>query len=259
MPVRRPLVAGNWKMNGLRANVAEFSAICEWSKAQDESGAELAICPPATLLIDCASIAAGGDVMLGAQNCSAQKFGALTGELSAEMLADAGARVVILGHSERREEHGERDADVKAKSDAAHAAGLCAIICVGETAGERRLGLTLEVIGRQLRGSTPNGANAANTVIAYEPVWAIGSGATPDAAQIHVVHAFIRSQLAAIIGEEEAQATRILYGGSVRPSNAAEIFQIPDVDGGLIGGASLKASDFTAIAATYLQPAVSYK
>ncbi|MDZ4791142.1 MAG: triose-phosphate isomerase [Hyphomicrobiales bacterium] len=257
MAARRPMVVGNWKMNGLRTHIAEFSAMCEWSKVQGDNGAELVICPPATLLIQCASIASVGEVMLGTQNCSAHKSGAFTGELSAEMLVDAGARAVILGHSERREGHGERDSDVRAKCHVAQSAGLCAIICVGETAGERRLGLTLEVIGRQLRGSTPEDASAANTVIAYEPVWAIGAGVTPDAAQINAVHAFIRSQLETIIGAQQAHATRILYGGSVRPSNAAEIFRITDVDGGLIGGASLKASDFTAIAATYLHPAVN--
>jgi triosephosphate isomerase len=190
---------------------------------------------------------AGSPVRIGAQDCHAEASGAFTGDISAPMLADSGASAVILGHSERRALHGERDRDVRAKAAAAHKAGLTAIVCVGETAGERRLGLTLDVIGRQLKGSLPEGFGAANTVIAYEPVWAIGTGLTPTPADIAEAHAFIRGRIGEIAGADVAAATRILYGGSVKPGNAAALLTIPGVDGALVGGASLKADDLLAI------------
>jgi triosephosphate isomerase len=252
MTSRRPLVAGNWKMNGLAASSAEIAAMLEWLAVAGAScRAQLLICPPATLVASFASTAAGTPLVIGAQDCHAQASGAYTGDISPEMLADAGAKFVILGHSERRTMHGERDCDVKAKAEAAYRAGLIPVICIGESLGERQMGLTLDVTGRQLAGSLPKGATAANTVVAYEPVWAIGSGLTPSAEQIAEVHSFLRTKLTDILGQE-AQGVRMLYGGSVKPSNAAAIFGIGDVDGGLIGGASLKAQDFTAIAAAYL-------
>ncbi len=253
MAVRRPLVAGNWKMNGLHASSSEILALKSWRASQAAAlQVELMVCPPATLLASFAALMTDSQIALGAQDCHWEVSGAFTGDLSAIMLADAGAKAVILGHSERRSGHGERDIDVRKKADAVHAANLMAIICIGETAGERRMGLTLPVIGRQLRNSLPASANAANTVIAYEPVWAIGTGLTPTADDIAQAHAYIREQLAAKLGETQAEAMRILYGGSVKPQNAAEIFRIKNVDGGLVGGASLKAADFSAIASAYL-------
>jgi triosephosphate isomerase len=189
--------------------------------------------------------------MLGAQDCHPVPSGPHTGDISAEMLADAGAAAVIVGHSERRTDHGETDALVNAKARAAFRAGLTAIICIGETEQERRDGATLEVVRRQLQGSLPQEARASNTVIAYEPVWAIGSGLTPTPADIAEVHGFIRGELGRLLGQVEAGALRILYGGSVKPANASELLFVPDVDGALVGGASLKASDFYAILSAY--------
>ncbi len=243
-----PLIAGNWKMNGLRASLAEIGALREGvAQAGFDAGADILVCPPATLIAAAAEAFEGSAILVGAQDCHEKASGAFTGDISAPMLADAGAKSVILGHSERRACHGERDRDVKAKAKAAHAAGLQAIVCVGETAGERRLGLTLEVVGRQLRGSLPDGMSAADTVVAYEPVWAIGTGLTPTTADIAEVHAFIRKELGTIAGEAVAAGTRILYGGSVKPDNAAEILTIDGVNGALVGGASLLARDFLAI------------
>ncbi len=251
MAERRPLVAGNWKMNGLAAQSSEIAAICAWTeKHADKLAADMLICPPATLIMHFAPHMSGG-VALGAQNCNAEKSGAFTGEVSAEMLVDAGASFIIVGHSERRAGFGERDADVKAKAQAVHAVAACAIICIGETAEERGLGSTLEVVGRQLEGSVPVGSSGRNTVIAYEPVWAIGANVTPSVDEIAETHAFIRAELHRILGGQ-ADSIRILYGGSVKPSNAAEIFRVPNVDGALGGGASLKSQDFAAIAAAYL-------
>jgi triosephosphate isomerase len=247
MTQRRPLIAGNWKMNGLAASAAELSAVIDWA-AGAGTPAQLLICPPATLVSSFAQAAAGTPVAIGAQDCHVKVSGAYTGDISPEMLADAGATFIIVGHSERRAMHGERDCDVKTKAEAVHRAGLTAIVCLGEGAGERRMGLTLTVVGRQLRASLPAGATAANTVIAYEPVWAIGTGLTPTLAEIAEVHAFLRAELAAMVGAEAA-GMRLLYGGSINPSNAAGISGVENVDGGLIGGASLKAQDFTAIAA----------
>jgi triosephosphate isomerase len=244
----KPLIAGNWKMHGLRAALAEIAAIRGGASGRAlTDAADILICPPATLIAAACEAVAGSPVRIGAQDCHAEASGAFTGDISAPMLADSGASAVILGHSERRALHGERDRDVRAKAAAAHKAGLTAIVCVGETAGERRLGLTLDVIGRQLKGSLPEGFGAANTVIAYEPVWAIGTGLTPTPADIAEAHAFIRGRNGEIAGADVAAATRILYGGSVKPGNAAALLTIPGVDGALVGGASLKADDFLAI------------
>jgi triosephosphate isomerase (TIM) len=246
---RRPLVAGNWKMNGLRPAAAELGKIVQGSTALTH--ADLLVCPPATLVMMFASATHGSKVAIGAQDCHAEASGAFTGDISAEMLADAGASAIIVGHSERRTDHGETDALIRAKARAAYRAGLTAIICVGETAEERRDGDTLEVVRRQLQGSLPNEARAANTVIAYEPVWAIGSGVTPTPADVAELHGFIRGELGRLLGEGEASRLRILYGGSVKPANASELLFVPDVNGALVGGASLKASDFYAVVSAY--------
>ena len=243
MGMRRKLAAGNWKMNGNRAALAEVSALLA---AHPAPGCEMLLCPPATLLAGMAGLAQGTALQVGGQDCHAMASGAHTGDVSAVMLADAGARAVILGHSERRADHGESDALVRAKAEAAWAAGLSAVICLGESEAERDAGVTLAVIGAQLAGSVPDGATAANTVIAYEPIWAIGTGRTPTLPQIAEVHGHLRAALVARFGTE-GQGMRLLYGGSVKPSNAAEIFALPEVDGALVGGASLKASDFGAI------------
>ncbi|WP_126977401.1 triose-phosphate isomerase [Frigidibacter oleivorans] len=241
--MRRKLAAGNWKMNGLAADLAEAQALAADHGAP---GCDILICPPATLLSRMADTLGHAPIALGGQDCHAGAAGAHTGDVSAAMLADAGASHVILGHSERRADHAETDAAVRAKAAAAQAAGLVAVICLGETEADRDAGRTLEVIDRQLAGSLPGGATGANTVIAYEPVWAIGSGRTPTPDQIAEVHAFLRARLTDLMAAEGA-AVRLLYGGSVKPGNAAEIFALPEVDGALVGGASLKAADFGAI------------
>ncbi len=241
----RKLAAGNWKMNGTAASLAEVQALIA---AQPAPACEMLLCPPATLISAMATAARGSALMVGAQDCHAKPSGAHTGDLSAPMLADAGASHVILGHSERRADHGETDAQVRAKAEAAQAAGLVAIVCVGETEAQRDAGETLAVIGAQIDGSVPTTSTAAHLVIAYEPVWAIGTGRTPTLSQIAEVHAFLRARLADHVGAQAPQV-RLLYGGSVKPSNAAEIFALPDVDGALVGGASLKAADFAPIVA----------
>jgi triosephosphate isomerase len=241
---RRPLVAGNWKMNGLQASLAEIDRIAAGYSEALKARADLLICPPATLIA--AAARAGAGLGIGGQDCHPQPSGAHTGDLSAEMLRDAGASHVIVGHSERRAEHGESDAFVKSKAEAGLRAGLSVIVCVGETQAEREAGKTLDVVGAQLAGSLPDGATAANLVIAYEPVWAIGSGLTPTVKDVAEVHAFIRAALG-----KELAAARILYGGSVKPSNAAELMAVANVDGALVGGASLTAKDFLGIAAVY--------
>ncbi len=241
----KKLAAGNWKMNGTAAALAEVKALIA---AHPAPGCEMLLCPPATLLARLAEVAKGSALMTGGQDCHPKASGAHTGDIAAAMLADAGATHVILGHSERRTDHAETDALVRAKAEAAIAAGLVAVACIGETEAERDAGQTLAVIGRQLDGSIPGGATAANLVIAYEPVWAIGTGRTPTLDEIAEVHSFLRSRLRGLIGVE-ADSTRLLYGGSVKPSNAIEIFGVPHVDGALVGGASLKASDFGAIVA----------
>ncbi|RMC35011.1 triose-phosphate isomerase [Paracoccus alkanivorans] len=240
----RKLAAGNWKMNGDLAALAEIDLICE---AHPEPGCEVLICPPAVLIHPMKGRVGSHAIVLGGQDCHANASGAHTGDISAAQLKDIGADYVILGHSERRADHGETDADVAAKAVAAHGAGLTAIICVGETEAQRDAGETLAVIGAQLAGSLPDRVNAANTVIAYEPVWAIGTGRTPTDQQIAEVHAFMREELGARFSD--AGEMRLLYGGSVKPGNAAEIFTIAHVDGALVGGASLKAADFGGIIA----------
>jgi triosephosphate isomerase len=245
----RPLVAGNWKMNGLTASLGELDAMK--AGAADLAGkADLMLCPPATLIGQFAAAVKGSKLIVGGQDCHAKASGAHTGDISAEMLADAGATAVIVGHSERRTDHKESDADVNAKTLAAWRAGLVAIVCVGEQRSEREGGSTLKVIGSQLAGSLPDGATASNLVVAYEPVWAIGTGLTPTPADVAEVHAFIRAELKGRYGAAGA-GVRILYGGSVKPSNAGELLTIPDVNGALVGGASLKAADFLGIAAVY--------
>jgi triosephosphate isomerase len=247
--VVRPLVAGNWKMNGLAAQLAEVQAVQD-AVAKAPPNADVMICPPATLLAQMAWALKGSTVLLGAQDCHPEATGAFTGDIAAEMLADAGARAVIVGHSERRALHGELDRDVRAKAEAAHRAGLTAIVCVGETAGERAAGLTEDVVRRQLAGSMPGVATAANTAVAYEPVWAIGTGLTPSSSDVARVHAAVRAALAQRFGGE-GSGMRILYGGSVKPANAKELLGIKDVNGALVGGASLKATDFLGIIGAY--------
>ena len=244
----RPFVAGNWKMNGLRSSAAEIIRVVQGAGAL--TAVDLMVCPPATLLGLFAAIVEGSAVRLGAQDCHTESHGAFTGDVSAEMLKDAGASAVIVGHSERRTYHKETDADVRAKALAARRAGLCAIVCVGETRAERENGHALAVVRTQLDGSIPDGATAGNLVVAYEPVWAIGSGLTPTPADVAEMHGSIRRLLRLRFADEGA-GMRILYGGSVKPSNAKELLGVADVDGALVGGASLKADEFLAIAGVY--------
>jgi triosephosphate isomerase len=243
----RPLIAGNWKMNGLMASAGELRQMIAGA-AGLAGKADLLICPPATLVASFVTAAEGSPVRIGGQDCHPEPSGAHTGDLSAEMLADAGASAVIVGHSERRADHGDTDALVRQKAEAAWRARLIAIVCVGETQDQRDAGQALAVVGRQLTGSVPDGATAANLVVAYEPVWAIGTGRTPTPADVQEVHGFIRDQLSQRFNGEGSNI-RILYGGSVKPSNAAELMAVPNVTGALVGGASLKAVDFLAIAA----------
>ena len=243
----RPIVVGNWKMNGTKA------ALAEALKVRDGLGGissltDVMICPPATLVMILAEVLKGAPVIVGGQDCHSAPSGPHTGDVSAQMLQDAGARAVIVGHSERRSSHGERDSDVRAKVEAAHNAGLTAIVCCGETAGERAAGLTGTVVQRQLAGSLPMCVTAANTIIAYEPVWAIGTGLTPSPDDVAAIHAAIAATV--------APGMRILYGGSVKPSNARELLALPHVHGALVGGASLIADDFLGIMAAYT-PAVA--
>jgi len=245
-----PLVAGNWKMNGLKAALTEIAAIRDGVAAGGFGRAEAAVCPPATLVAVAADLAKGSALAIGGQDCHGKVSGAHTGDISAEMLKDAGATYVIVGHSERRTDHQETSAQVKAKAEAAIAAGLKAIVCVGESEAERRVGSTLTVVGQQMSESWPAGATPENLVIAYEPIWAIGTGLTPTAADVAEVHAFLRKEALRLAGPAGA-GVRLLYGGSVKPSNAAELMGVPDVDGALVGGASLKAADFLGIAAAY--------
>ena len=215
---RRRLIAGNWKMNGLRGSATEFDRMVE---AAPDMPCDLLVCPPATLIATLAGRAAGGALAVGGQDCHPKASGAHTGDLSAEMLADAGAKAVIVGHSERRADHGESDALVAAKAEAAWRAGLTAVICVGETEAERDSGDTLTTLADQIDRSAPPSALAENTVIAYEPVWAIGSGRTPTVEQIDEVHAFLRKRLQERLGDVQGLGMRLLYGGSVKPANAA--------------------------------------
>jgi triosephosphate isomerase len=244
----RPLIAGNWKMNGLKGSMAEFEAMIAGAGSVIAK-ADLLVCPPATLIAAFADKVRGSkSLAIGAQDCHPKPSGAHTGDLSAEMLADAGATAIIVGHSERRADHGESDALVQQKAESARRAGLVAIVCIGETRAQRDAGQTLHVCGGQLSGSLPDSAAATNLVVADEPVWAIGTGLTPTAGDVEQVHEFIRDTLTARFKEEGARI-RILYGGSVKPSNAAELMAVRNVNGALVGGASLKAADFLAIAA----------
>jgi triosephosphate isomerase len=244
MAAVRSLVAGNWKMNGVAASLAEIDAVR--TAIGEERKIDTAICPPATLVERAARAVAGSKIAIGGQDCHAKAGGAHTGDVAAEMLADAGASLVIVGHSERRADHGEDDATVRAKAEAGWRAGLTVILCVGETEAQRKAGRALEIVTSQLAGSVPDAATAANLVIAYEPVWAIGTGLTPTGADIAEMHAHVRQELAGRF-PSEASGIRILYGGSVKPDNAAEIFAVDGVNGALVGGASLKAADFLAI------------
>lgn len=249
-PGIKPLVAGNWKMNGHRSSLQEISAIASGIDETLGSKIEALICPPATLIYLASAAVQDTHLKIGAQDCHTAQSGAHTGDISAAMMRDAAASHVIVGHSERRTDHGETDALVRAKAEAAHGENLVAIVCIGETEAERQSGKTLDVIERQLSGSVPDGADDQNTVIAYEPVWAIGTGLTPTAADVEEAHAFMRRKLEGRLGAGGA-SMRLLYGGSVKPGNASELMAISHVDGALIGGASLKADDFLAICETY--------
>ena len=242
----KPLIAGNWKMNGGGGEgLALARAIAE--RAPEVAGrCDLLVCPPAVALAAVAETLAGSAVAVGGQDCHAQASGAHTGDTSATMLAEAGASFVITGHSERRADHFEGDALVRDKAAAAHHAGLIAIICIGETEAQRDAGQILGTLSEQIAGSLPEGTNAANTVLAYEPVWAIGTGRTPSAAEVAEAHHHIRAEIARIAAA--AADLRLLYGGSVKPENAAELLSVDNVDGALIGGASLDAASFLAIA-----------
>jgi triosephosphate isomerase len=246
----RPLVAGNWKMNGTGASLDELLRIVRGFAGELERETDALLCVPATLVHRAAGVMSGSAVRCGGQDCHPAESGAHTGDISAEMLKDAGASHVIVGHSERRADHGETDELVRAKAEAAWRAGMVAIICIGETRDQREDGETLDVLSRQIAGSLPAGATAKNTVIAYEPVWAIGTGLTPTALDVEKAHAHIRGELSGAIGAE-ADHMRILYGGSVKPSNARELMAVANVDGALVGGASLKADDFLGIADAY--------
>lgn len=241
--MREKLIAGNWKMNGTAASASDLAAIIAGVGA---GGADVLICPPFTLIDRFVQQAAGSPVRIGGQDCHPNLSGPHTGCVSAAMLADLGASFVIVGHSERRTDQGETDPDVRAKAASVHVAGMVAIICVGESESERDAGQTLSVVERQLAGSLPADATAANTVIAYEPVWAIGTGRTPTVADIRAVHAHLRGQLCRVMGMA-GSGVRILYGGSVKAANAAELLVIDDVDGALVGGASLTAAQFLPI------------
>jgi triosephosphate isomerase len=240
----RHLIAGNWKMHGLAASLGEARAIAAATR-QGHGRVDIMLCPPATLIDRMRQATAGSALLIGGQDCHAKAEGAHTGDISAEMLKDAGAAAVIVGHSERRTEHGETDEEVRAKAAAARRAGLTAIICIGETEQERDAGETLAILSRQLDGSVPDG-EPGDVVIAYEPVWAIGTGRTPSEADIRAAHAHIRAQLNTRFGSAGSEV-RLLYGGSLKPANAAAILAVSDVNGGLVGGASLKAADFLAI------------
>jgi triosephosphate isomerase (TIM) len=257
-PAIRPLVAGNWKMNGLAASIGEARTLANalmWAATpgggpSGDPGCDVMLCPPATLVAALASATAGTRVLVGGQDCHAKISGAHTGDVSAEMLADCGAMAVIVGHSERRADHGESDGVVRTKAEAAHRAGMIAIVCVGETADQRNAGHTLDVVRRQVAGSIPDGVTAQNAIIAYEPVWAIGTGLVPTTADVATVHLAIRKALTERFGAEGA-AMRLLYGGSVKASNARELMGVANVNGALVGGASLKADDFLGIIAAY--------
>jgi len=246
---RRPLIAGNWKMNGLLASAMPLAGeLANKMSAAGPAGFDMLVCPPATLIDAVSAVAAETGLAVGGQDCHMAVSGAHTGNISAEMLKDMGCTYVIVGHSERRADYAETDAMVLAKAEAALAAGLIAIICVGETEAQRDKGTTIDVVAAQIKGSVPETASSTNSVVAYEPVWAIGTGRTPTSGEVQEVHAMMRKTLGEKIGAGEADKTRLLYGGSVKPSNAVELMGLADVDGALVGGASLSHSDFWAIA-----------
>lgn len=249
-PGIRPLVAGNWKMNGTSASFGELRSIAHGFLSGLDAETEALLCFPATLLSRAAELLSTSPVKAGGQDCHVSESGAHTGDVSAEMLKDAGASSVIVGHSERRADHFETSELVARKAEAAWRAGLLAIICIGETETERREGKALDVISAQLSASVPSGATAGNTVVAYEPVWAIGTGLTPTAGDVEIAHAHMRKELAGKL-PAEADKMRLLYGGSVKPANAVELLGVANVDGALVGGASLKAADFLGIAEAY--------
>jgi len=248
---RRPLLAGNWKMNGLRASLAQIELIAAGFDGALRENLDLLICPPATLLASASAIAASARIALGGQDCHSKATGAHTGDISAQMLADAGAAYVIVGHSERRADHGESDGLIQAKARAALAAGLTPIICVGETREQREAGEAETIVGGQIAGSVPQDIAPERLVLAYEPVWAIGTGLTPTPSDVAQMHGFARARVDALLGAGKAGNVRILYGGSVKPSNATELMRVADVDGALVGGASLLACDFLGIGAAY--------
>lgn len=247
----RPLLAGNWKMNGTRDSLTQIKSIADAVKSPQNGVVETLLCPPATLLYVATALCEDSPLAIGAQDCHQSVSGAHTGDLSADMIADCFGTYIIVGHSERRKDHNESDALINAKATAAHAAGLTAIVCIGETGEERKAGKTIDVLASQLQQSVPDGATAENTVIAYEPVWAIGTGLTPSADDIAIAHEFLRHELVERFGVSAA-GIRLLYGGSANPRNAAEIIRISEVNGLLVGGASLKAVDFIGIYDAYV-------
>jgi triosephosphate isomerase (TIM) len=249
-PGLRPLVAGNWKMNGTGESLRELHLVKDAFLNGLDTETQVLLCMPATLISRAVAVADGSLVKIGGQDCHSKDTGAHTGDISAPMLKDAGASHVIIGHSERRTDHGESDATVRAKAEAAWRAGLVAIICIGEIEAERKAGTTLAVLSTQLAGSLPEGVTPQNTVIAYEPVWAIGTGLTPTAADVAEAHGHIRAEVSKRFSTEGGKV-RLLYGGSVKPSNAVELLSIANVDGALVGGASLKAADFLGICESY--------
>lgn len=249
MSNRRFLIAGNWKMNGLRADAKSLGeGVAQKIPPSVQSQVDVLVCPPFVVLETVERALQQSNIMLGAQTCHTAEKGAHTGDISAAMLKDAGCSHVIVGHSERRTDHGETDGDIQAQAIAAHDQDLIAIVCVGETEAERDAGRAFEVVREQILGSVPLKANGANTVIAYEPVWAIGTGKVATPEDVQAMHSDIRNTLADKLGQDEADKIRILYGGSMKPENAPDLLALEDVDGGLIGGAALKAEDFCKIA-----------
>ena len=249
-PGIKPIVAGNWKMNGFRNSLDELAAMAKGYDVGMRERIDMLVCVPATLIHTAAHTCLGSRVAVGGQDCHFNQVGAHTGDISAEMIADCGGSAVIVGHSERRTDHGESDQLVKSKAEAGLRGDLTVIVCIGETQAQRENGETLEVLKTQLEGSMPDGAVAANVVVAYEPVWAIGTGLVPSNDDVAEAHAFMRGYLADRFADE-GKAMRLLYGGSVKPGNAAELMAIENVDGALVGGASLKAADFLGICQAY--------
>jgi triosephosphate isomerase (TIM) len=244
----RPLVAGNWKMNGLTADLAEIAVIRD-ALGSATGGPEIVVCPPATLIAAAAQLCAGSAIAIGGQDCHPECHGAYTGDIAADMLRDAGASYVIVGHSERRQNHGESDVLISAKAEAALRAGLKVILCVGETEAERAAGRALDLVAGQLEASLPSAPHGDDLIVAYEPVWAIGTGVTPTPREVAEMHGFLRQRLKARL--PESSDVRLLYGGSVKPDNCTELLHLPEVDGALVGGASLRAAEFLAIAGAY--------